>query len=316
MSPVHPAAHPPTAVLLSPRGEAVRAARTAGARTVVVGPDLAAPGMRRALADADEAAECDWSDRGRLLDLLAPFAGQSQVSVFGFDAPAALQAGYANALLRLPGNPPGPLRALTDPAALRTLANRYTSFPVRAERTDPAGLPEAAQRVGHPCLVRPATGRPRVLQSPAEAVELAGSLALDEGRLLVEEVLAGPVYDVCAHSFGGAHTIHGIAPAGFRAAVCGAPAGLRGMADGVDDETVDGLDAPAVRAVRRLVTSTLEAVDHQVGLTHVAVVLTDAGPRLLGAGPGPVPGTECALYELAITAVLHLPRRAHRAAVG
>ncbi len=312
----------PTALLLNPRGEAVRAARAVGARTLVVGPDLAAPGMRRTLAEADEAVECDWSDTRRLLNVLRPFSGMPQTSVFGFDAASALHASYANAILRLPGNPPGVLRALTEPAALRELANRYTPYPVRAERCDAAGLVDAARRTGFPCVVRPSTGRARLLHTPADAEALAVPFAAapETGPLLVEECLDGPAYDVCAHSYGGAHTVHSVAPAG-RSAACGGPGGdpcaAPGGTDGLPEVPAPaGLRPDVLRAVRRLVTVTLEAVDHQVGLTHATVVQTAQGPRLLAAGPGPVPGAECSLYELAVTAVLGLPRPAHQAAVG
>ncbi|MCX2970852.1 MULTISPECIES: hypothetical protein [Streptomyces] len=249
--------------------------------------------MRRLVAEADEAITCDWTDTTRLCAALRFHTGVPRTSVFGFDAAGAMAAARANAALRLPGNPPGTVRALTDPVLRRELANAYTPFPVRAERCRADELAATAARVGYPCVARTAGGDLHVLRTAPVATALARLLAAGEpdAPLLVEEQLTGPLCTASAHSYGGAHTVLALAP--------------------------HDADAPTAHAVARLLTATLDAVDHRVGLAHVSAVLTPHGPRLRDAGPGPGPGADpAACYATAIAAVLDLPQPAHRAAAG
>jgi hypothetical protein len=214
----------PTAVLLSPGPDAVRAAREVGAHTVVVGPDLTAWELRPALAWADEAIETDWREHRRLLAALGRFAGADQVSVFGFGDASALPAARANAALRLPGNPPQAVAALRDPVPLR-------------DRVVP----------------------------PAERRR--------------DEFPAGPEYGVEAHSYFGTHTVVRVIPEGLEERTC---------------------------QVRRLVTAALDTAEYRVGPSHLTVIVTARGPRLLTTRPCPASGT--GLYGVTVAAVLGLPQ--------
>ncbi|MEE1928093.1 hypothetical protein V1J52_07770 [Streptomyces sp. TRM 70351] len=246
--------------------------------------------MRRTVAEADDAIEADWTDRRSLLTALSHYTGVPRASVFGFDAAGALAAAWANALLRLPGNPPSAVQGLIDPVTQRELVNRFTAFPVRAEVCVPHTLSDAARRIGFPCVVRTRAQRRHTLLGPDDADGLAARLPARQ-PLVVEERLTGPVFEVGAHSYGGAHTVHTLTP--------------------------DGVGARTAHAVTRAATTALDALDHRVGLAHATVVLTPRGPRLRAAAPGPgAAAGSAAPYALAVAAVLDLARPAHRAAVG
>ncbi|MDK1473841.1 hypothetical protein QNO07_10480 [Streptomyces sp. 549] len=282
----------PTAVLLSPRLRTVRAARRVGARTLVVGPDLAAPGMRQTAAEADGMIEADWSDRRALVGALGAFARHDRAAVFGFDPASALAASWANAALRLPGNPPPVVAALTDPAVLRDRTNQFTAHPVRFELCEPAALAKAAAKVGFPCTVVPRGTTPagnHTLRDAASARELATTLP-DDAPLLVEQYLPGPRYEAEAHSFGGAHTVLAVRP------------------DLRPDEDLD--EEP----IRRLVGDVLDAIDYRVGPSLVSVAATPDGPRLLTARPGA--GRDSGLCALTVAAQLDLPPPADHAQAG
>ncbi|UGY91703.1 hypothetical protein [Streptomyces gobiensis] len=271
-----------------------------------MGPDLAARELRSALAEADEAIEVDWRRRSQLLTAMGRFVGAAQTAVFGFGEASALAASWANCALRLPGNPPPAVAALTDPVTLRGRVNHLTEAPVRFELCDRAALAKAACQVGFPCVVKPRAGgcrrRDRIavggvhtLHSALDAEALAERLP-PQAELLVEEYLSGPRYSVEAHSYFGAHTIMGVTPR--------------------DPDGHGGLDEHTAPQVHRLVTDTLDAADYWTGPSQTTVIVTARGPRLVSSRPCPGRDSGSGLYELTIAAVLDLPQPAHHARAG
>ncbi|MGK5529450.1 ATP-grasp domain-containing protein [Streptomyces sp. URMC 129] len=304
--------HKPLAVLLSPRPTVVDAARRVGARSLVLAPDLSAPGISEAAAAADDALTVDWADHPRLMMVIGHLANlPARTSVFGFAEASALVAARANEALRFPGNPHAAVAYLTDKAALRGKVNQLTGSPVRFERCDrPALLAAVAERVGFPCVVKPRTGYGgqdvRLLRDTAGATALAAELAF-EPALIVEEYLEGPELSVEAHSHAGAHTILAVT----RKYTSGAPGCLETGYDLPAD-----LDADTADRVHQLVTATLNAAGQRSGPSQTEVILTARGPRLVEshAHPGAdhisdlllmAGGTD--LAALTIASVLGLP---------
>ncbi|SFD32100.1 ATP-grasp domain-containing protein [Streptomyces aidingensis] len=314
----------PTAILLSPTPAMVRAARDAGARSLVLAPDLSAPPVREAVLAADDAIAVDWCNHPRLLAAIGHFSDTPQripapgrrASVFGFDEAGALVAARANEALGLPGNPHAAVAYLTDKAALRDRVNRLAATPVRFERCDrAAGLVPAAERVGFPCVVKPRTGSAgqdvHMLHGAAEAHALARQSAPD-AALIVEEYLAGPEFTVEAHSRAGRHTLLAVS----RTHTTGAP-----------DCVVTGHDLPARlggrlhEEIAALVEITLDAAGHRHGPSSTEIIITGRGPALVESHAHPASdrmGELLALatgtdpYALAYTTVLDLPRPAYQ----
>lgn len=297
----------PLAVLLNPRVQTVRVAREVGARTLMVGPDLTAPGMSRAVAEADHALEADWRDYRGLAMALKHLTGRPQVAVFGFEDATALAASRVNWCLRLPGSSPMSLAVLSDPLVLRERVNQLSRSPVRFVICAPAELPRAACQVGFPCSVRPraqrAPERAPVLQDVIEAERLAQRTS--ETELVVEEYLDGPRVVVEAHSYHGCHTVHSTSAYQPRSRE-GAPevdwhaaAGL-----GLDDDLCE-------RELHRLVGETLDAADYSYGASQVIVALTARGPRLVSARA--CPGETGSLTGRSIAALLELDAPVRRA---
>lgn len=309
----------PTAILLSPTPEMVRAVRQVGARSLVLSADLSDPAVREAALSADEALPVQWCDHPRLLDAISHFADpplrnpapSQRASVFGFGEAGALVAARANEALGLPGNPHAGVAYLTDKAALRDRVNQLAVSPVRFERIDrAASLVPAAERVGFPCVVKPRTGSAgqdvHKLHSAAEADALARRLA-PEPALIVEEFLSGPEYSVQAHSRNGKHQMLAVT----RTHTTGAPECLE---TGYDLPA--GLGRRSVAAIHDLVKTTLNAAGHRFGPSHTEVVLTERGPALIEshAHPGSdrigqllALATGVDLYALTFATVLGLP---------
>ncbi|WP_059012470.1 ATP-grasp domain-containing protein [Streptomyces specialis] len=304
--------HKPLAVLLSPRPTVVEAARRVGARSLVLAPDLSAPGIGQAAAAADEALTVDWADHPRLMMAIGHLANlPARASVFGFAEASALVAARANEALRFPGNPHAAVAYLTDKASLRGKVNQLTGSPVRFEHCDRATLLAAvAARVGFPCVVKPRTGcggqDVHLLRDAADATALAAALA-SEPALIVEEYLDGPEYSVEAHSRAGSHTILAVT----RKYTSGAPGCLETGYDLPAD-----LDAETTGRVHQLVTATLNAAGQRSGPSQTEVIVTARGPRLVEshAHPGAdhisdlllmAGGTD--LAALTIASVLGLP---------
>jgi biotin carboxylase len=285
----------PLAVLLSPRHSVVEAARRVGARTLVVAPDLSAPGIRKAVAAADCSMTVEWTDHPRLMMAIGHLADQpARVSVFGFTEAGALVAARANEALRFPGNPHAAVAYLTDKAALRGKVNQLTRSPVRYEHCDRAAhLVAVADRVGYPCVAKPRTGSGgqdiHLLRGSADAAVLAAGLP-GEPALIVEEFLDGPEYSVEAVSQGGEHTILAVS----RKHTTGAP----DFAETGYDLPAD-LDEPVRSRIHELVTATLGAAGHRSGPSQTEVVLTPHGPRLIESHAHP--GAEC-VSDLLLTA--------------
>lgn len=305
----------PLAVLLSPRPSDVAAAHRVGARSLVLAPNLSAPGIRKAVAAADSAITVDWSDHPQLTMALGHLTNlPARTSIFGFTEASALVAARANAALRLPGNPHAAVAYLTDKAALRGKVNQLTRSPVRYEHCDHAAhLVAVADRVGYPCVAKPRTGSGgqdvHLLRSAADAAVLAAGLPA-EPALIVEEYLEGPEYTVEAHSHEGEHTILAIS---------------RRYTTGAPDFATVGYDVPAelpddtTAAIHDLVTATLAAAGHRSGLSQTEVVLTAQGPRLIEshAHPGDesvqdllrLTGTDLTAHTIAAQLGLPLPGR-------
>ncbi|WP_326596907.1 ATP-grasp domain-containing protein [Streptomyces sp. NBC_01803] len=302
----------PLAVLLSPRPTVVDAARRVGARSLLLAPDLSAPGISQAAAVADDALTVDWADHPRLMMAIGHLTNlPTRASVFGFTEASALVAARANEALRFPGNPHAAVAYLTDKAALRGKVNQLTGTPVRFEHCDRAALLAAvAERVGFPCVVKPRTGcggqDVHLLRDTAEATALAAGLA-PEPALIVEEFLDGPEFSVEAHSRAGTHTILAVS----RKHTTGAPGCLESGYDLPAD-----LDAETTDRIHHLVTATLNAAGQRSGPSQTEVILTARGPRLVEshAHPGAdhisdlllmAGGTD--LAALTIASVLGLP---------
>ncbi|WP_165985690.1 acetyl-CoA carboxylase biotin carboxylase subunit family protein [Streptomyces sp. YIM 98790] len=309
----------PTALLLSPTPAMVRAAREAGARSLVLASDLSAPPVREAVLAADDAIAVDWCNHPRLLAAIGHYSDTPQrmpapgrrASVFGFGEASALVAARANEALGLPGNPHAAVAYLTDKAALRDRVNRLAATPVRFERCDrAAGLVPAAERVGFPCVVKPRTGSAgqdvHMLHGAAEAHALARQLAPD-AALIVEEYLSGPEFTVEAHSRDGRHTVLAVT----RTHTSGAPGCV-----------VTGHDLPVELGGRlhdeiaELVDITLDAAGHRHGPSSTEIIITERGPALVESHAHPASdrmGELLALatgtdpYVLAYATVLGLP---------
>lgn len=300
----------PTAVLLSPHLSAVRAARRAGARSLVLAPDLAAPGVRQAAAAADRAVETDWSDLPRLLSVAGTIRPASEpASVFGFTEAGALAAARANEALRLPGNPHAAVAYLTDKAALRDRVNQVTDAAVRFERCDrAAALPAVAERVGYPCVAKPRTGfggqAVHTLRSAAEASALARRLP-PEPALIVEEYLDGPEYAVIALSAGGTHTVLTVC----RVRTTGVPRHAE-----TGQELPAELDPPVTARLTGLVEATLTAAGHHTGPSRTEVIITARGPRLIESHAHP--GGEHVTELLRTATGIDLPARTIAAVLG
>ncbi|WP_129842328.1 ATP-grasp domain-containing protein [Streptomyces sp. RFCAC02] len=302
----------PLAVLLSPRPAVVAAARRAGARTLVLAPDLSAPDMRESAAAADASLTVEWRDHPRLMMAVGHLADlPARAAVLGFAERSALAAARANEALRFPGNPHAAVAYLTDKAALRGKVNQLTGAPVRFERCDRAAhLVPVAERVGFPCVAKPRTGSGgqdvHLLRDAADAALLAAELA-PEPALIVEEFLDGPEYSAEALSVAGRHTVlavtrkHPPSPDGTHAGGYDLPAAL---------------DPAAEEDIHRLVTATLTAAGQRSGLSQTEVVRTADGPRLIESHAHP--GDPCVaalvraatgtdLYAVAIAAALGLP---------
>lgn len=305
----------PLAVLLSPRPQAVRAARRAGARTLVLVPGLSAPGARRAAAAADEVRTVDWTDHPQLMAAIGHLAGlPARTCVFGFGETSALIAARANEALRFPGNPHAAVAYLTDKAALRGKVNPFTGSPVRFEHCDRAAhLMAAAERVGYPCVAKPRTGAGgrdiHLLRDAADASVLAAGLP-PEPALIVEEFLQGPEYSVEAHSHAGSHTVLAMA----RKYTSGTPGGAE-----LGYDVPAELDAVTTGRVQELVTATLDTAGHRTGPSQTEIVLTDRGPRLIEshAHPGAeyisdllLMATGTDLVALTVASALGLPEPA------
>lgn len=285
----------PLAVLLNPRVQTVWAAREVGARTLMVGPDLAAPGMNRVLADIDQALEVDWRSYRDLTGALSHLTGQAQVSVFGFDQPTALTAARVNWSLRLPGSSPLAVETLSDTLTLRQRVGELNGSHMRFVTCTPAELASAACQVGFPCTVRPhdrgAEWTLPVMHDVIEAEQLAariprldpagGTVRPEETALVVEEYLDGPRVQVEAHSYHGSHTVLSSTPA---------------IPGGLAEETLP--------EVQRLVSDTLDAADYLVGPSQTTLALTSRGPRLVDAQAFPALDSDLPGY--AIAALLEL----------
>ncbi|MBB1246107.1 hypothetical protein GL263_21490 [Streptomyces durbertensis] len=305
----------PLAVLLNPRVQTVRAAREVGARTLMVGPDLTAPGMSRVLAEADQVLEADWRSYRRLTAALSHLAGARQTAVFGFERATALAAARANFALRLPGSSPLSVAVLSDALALRERVNELTGASVRFEACERERLPKAACQVGFPCTVRP-----RGATSADDAVLLRGVIdaevvadRLPGGEVIVEEYLDGPRVLVEAHSHHGTHTVVATTPplptggSGPRERV--RRVGAR--ADGGSTKGLGDLGDDVAPAVHRLVADTLDAADYAFGPSLTTIALTAHGPRLVASGPCTVP--DSTLPAVSVAALLELRTPAHRA---
>jgi biotin carboxylase len=285
----------PLAVLLSPRPPVVEAARRVGARSLVLAPDLSAPGIRKSVAAADGAMTVDWADHPQLMMAIGHLATlTARASVFGFAEASALAAARANEALRFPGNPHAAVAYLTDKAALRGKVNQLTRSPVRYEHCDRAAhLVAVADRIGYPCVAKPRTGSGgqdvQMLRSPADAAVLAAGLAA-EPALIVEEFLDGPEYSVEAHSHAGEHTILAVSRKHTTEAPEFAETGYDLPAD---------LDTPLTARIHELVTATLNVAGHRAGPSQTEIILTPEGPRLIESHAHP--GAEC-VHELLLTA--------------
>lgn len=309
----------PLAVLLNPRVQTVWAAREVGARTLMVGPDLTAPGMNRVLAEADQAIEADWRDYRELTAALEHLAGRAQVSVFGFEDATALAASRVNWCLRLPGSSPLAVAVLSDSLALRERVNALTATPVRFAMCTRAELTRAACQVGFPCAVRP-RAYPATDQAPVpqdvpvlhdviDAERLAARLP--EAELVIEEYLDGPRVTVEAHSYHGSHTVHRVTPVRARG-VDGQPAASGRRSDRTDRlDRLDRLEETVGPELHRLVGDTLDAADYLAGPSQITVALTARGPRLVAARACPHP--DSTLPGFSIAALLELAPPAHRA---
>lgn len=280
----------PLAVLLNPRVQTVWAAREVGAHTLMVGPDLAAPGMKRVLAEVDHVLEVDWRSYRDLTEALGHIAGRAQTSVFGFDDATVLTAARVNWCLRFPGSSPLAVETLSDPLRLRERLGELTGTPPRFAVCAPAGLPSAACQVGFPCVVRPrdplTDWEASVLYGVIDAELMAARVP--HGELLVEEYLDGPRIQVEAHSYHGSHTVLSSTPP--------VPGGLA-------EETLP--------EVQRLVSDALDAADYLVGPSQTTLALTSRGPRLVSARACPAPESSLAGY--AVAALLELTPPSPRA---
>lgn len=297
----------PLAVLLNPRVQTVRVAREVGARTLMVGPDLTAPGMNRVVAEADQALEADWRDYRQLAAALDHLAGRSQAAVFGFEDATALAASRANWCLRLPGSSPMAVAVLSDPLLLRERVNQCTRTPVRFAICGPSDLPRTACQVGFPCAVRPrhhpAPDRAPVLQDVVQAERLAQRML--ETELVIEEYLDGPRVVVEAHSYHGSHTVHSTRAVNPPGTDGGPSSDWYGTAGFDPDQDTCG------RELRRLVSDTLDAADYVSGASQITVALTARGPRLVAARA--CPSERSTLTSHTIAAVLGLGTVARRA---
>ena len=306
----------PLAVLLNPRVQTVWAAREVGARTLMVGPDLTAPGMNRVLAEADQAIEADWRDYRELTAALEHLAGRAQVSVFGFEDATALAASRVNWCLRLPGSSPLSVAVLSDSLALRERVNALTATPVRFAMCTRAELTRAACQVGFPCAVRPRAyptadqaPLPRdmpVLHDVIDAERLAAHLP--EVELVIEEYLDGPRVTAEAFSYHGSHTVHRVTPVRTRRIDGQTTTGER-RPDRLDRP--DRLEESVGPELHRLVSDTLDAADFLVGPSQTTIALTARGPRLVAARACPRP--DSTLPGFSIAALLELAPPAHRA---
>ncbi|MFD8981541.1 ATP-grasp domain-containing protein [Streptomyces sp. NPDC059564] len=285
------------AVLLSPRSAEVAAARRAGARAVVVAPGPSVPSDREG---AERRVRTDWRDHRRLIGAVGRLAAvrHGRACVFGFGPAAALAAARANEALGLPGTPAAAITALMDKAALRARSNTlHATRPVSFARCGRAGLiPFLTALIGYPCVIKPRAGTDgegvRLVRDPAEA-EAAALDYPEVTDLLVEEFLEGPELTVATLSHQGRHRTLGWTRRLPTPALAPAPAsGPRHpgrpqhlAALGYDVPVV--LDAGTAEAVRALVRGVLDLAGHHDGPSHVEVVLTPYGPRLVEAHARP-----------------------------
>jgi cysteine synthase A len=192
-----------------------------GLRPVLV---TAAPGRYRGLAGTGaEVVLADTNDATALASCLDGFAGDL-AGITTTSEYYLLAVAESARRLGLPGNPPATVRACRDKAATRALLTAAGLYQPRfAVAADERRTAEALDRVGLPCVVKPAdeSGSQDVLlctgaeQATAHArrIRSAGFNARGQaaaGVALVEEVLPGPEYSVETFTRAGVTTCLGI----------------------------------------------------------------------------------------------------------
>jgi hypothetical protein len=271
-----PGAATPTAVLLNPRARVIGAAAALGCATVVV----ADPALPLPDEVPGEPVRASWLDGpGEITALLRRTRFPGPVSCFGFDEAGSLTAASVNDRMGWPGNPPAALRAFQDRALLRSVVGDRAGVPVAHEVCPTRDrVPEAAARIGYPCVVKPVDGARsaggRYLAGPADAEEFAAARSPLRTPHLVEEFLAGRAYSVEAVSSPRGHRVLAVT----EKSTTGAPHFVEtGHILPVD------LAPETEREITGLVTGVLDAAGLRYGPSHTELVLTTEGARLVEA---------------------------------
>jgi cysteine synthase A len=232
--------------------------------------------------------ECDTNDPAalrRAVDALAGepggLAGIATTSEFYLVPVAELAAERG-----LPGNPPAATATCRDKSRTRAaLSAAGVGQPRYAAVRDPAEVPAAVDRVGLPCVVKPAddSGSNAVLRCDDVAAARAQAAAVlavttnvrgqpTAGTALVEEYLAGPEVSVETFSVDGRVSCVGVTAKG----VTGGP-------HFVEHQHVFPAELPAAVTAQAEETTAraLAATGFALGACHVEVKLTGAGPAVV-----------------------------------
>ncbi|MDT0269463.1 ATP-grasp domain-containing protein [Streptomyces sp. DSM 44915] len=192
-------------------------------------------------------------------------------------------------LCGVPGNPAASARACRDKRLMRDLARRAgLRVPAYRVAADAAGVAAAAQAIGFPVIVKPATGAAshhvRLVRDEAELHTLAPVLDSDRrdlfgGRVdqwLVEEYVGGQEFAVNTFTVDGRHTVLDTWEYRLPSA---------GDYDNPywDFVQVDGR-SPARAEVERFALAVLDAFGVRLGPCHVEVKLDASGPVLIEIG--------------------------------
>lgn len=228
-----------------------------------------------------EVVVCDTNSPAELaaaVDRLGVPAGITTTSEFYLVPVARLAAAYG-----LVGNPPEAMATCRDKSRTRAaLAAAGVGQPAYAAVRDPAEVPAAVEKVGLPCVVKPAddSGSNDVLRCATveQAVAHAASVLAvtvnvrgqpTAGVALVESFLDGPEVSVEVMTAGGRSHVVGVTAKQVTAGPWFVETGHVFPAP----SPVDGAGEVAVRA--------LKAAGVRVGASHVEVKLTPAGPAVV-----------------------------------